>query len=318
MHLGVDSADSNSTKDPFGSIFPPSQDGNSDEWYDTYLLGTYRSNWDYLRGASASSFRCACRGVGEALDIWGRGLFAEVDRIDLSAEVAMAWMIHASGPLLASTQMPMFALEALTRYCAEIALNHLGDGEANITEKLKQFDRSNLMSRLRILHTFGVYGPLPRKLKDEIHSLSEFRNASVHDRPLMRARKYTFVQNADGQRMKVDPRTVKATAYPRLSMGITPLRLQHAIRATAVHDALVDHFEHTASSGVWDSFTKSFGPIRVSSIRIADSGSDFWDEAVRIDDLWGDYLEWDLTISLESREARVREHLARAAAGIVK
>jgi hypothetical protein len=299
--------------DPFGSVIPPEEPAAYSAWYHQYMAGTYQSNWDFHRMAAASLFYTAYNGVAAALEIWMKGLQSNEADIDLGARVDLAWKLYASGPLLGATLTPVFALEAFTRYCAEVAYHRTMASETDANRLLADFDKASLMGRFGILERLMVFGPLSRQAKDEIDVLVKFRNAAVHDRPLRRQHDRTKTELRDGKTQRADPTGFGSGRYPRLGLDSWPLRLAHASHAAQVHDSVIDHFRDTTHPQCWSDFRESFGSVRVSSIRIKDVGGPAWTNAGELDDMWKQFEEWDSAIPSERIETRVREILARAA-----
>jgi hypothetical protein len=108
--------------DPFDSLFPPADAEGAAAWYREHVAGSYASNWGFLRDAAASSFFHAAQALWGVIEAAERGSSNGQPRGETCSVLSLNWKLFASGPLLAATLTPAFAIEAFVRHFAEVGI----------------------------------------------------------------------------------------------------------------------------------------------------------------------------------------------------
>jgi hypothetical protein len=280
------------------------------EWFQSYLAFKYNSNWDYLCHAAASSYFAAGHALSMAVASWQT---AGGTRSQGQAERALTLELHykffVSGPILAATLMPVFALESFTRMASEIGLRrHIHDPLA-LAVAVAGYDAQSFGDKIAtMLDVVGAQKP-PAELASRVEALVEFRNNTVHDTPLLLLDTGRFERLKRGKIVHFDDAAAHRGEFPVLSQSTMPLTLGHAKRAIQVHDSMVTHIFDCCHEEFRQSFRDFASPATHSRRRmIQDFGGELWGQCDRLNEFWENtILPWEKAIPLTERADCMRD-----------
>lgn len=295
--------------DPFAGLFPPLDADGAASWYRENVVGTYTSNWAFLRAAAASNFISSARAVWGIIEAAKRGSEKGIRAAEVSSVLSLNWKLFASGPLLSATITPAFAIEAFIRFFAEISIKRTAPSLETLQLALGRFENLGFAERIRSARELSGAAEFPKELNRSLSALIEFRNAVAHDLPHVHDRFGTFMRVKRGSIGRVDEATIFGGLYPLLNTQTMPLDISHAKRAIDTHDELVEHFQTTSDSDCFDQFMASFGSARETSLRIKDLGGAVWKQAEALSEAWQSLLEWEGAIPSEEHESYMRDLL---------
>ncbi len=296
--------------DPYEALFPPDDEEQVPDWYACHVAGSYQSNWELLRFASASNFLQATRALAHVISARETALNRGQSEAETSFVLRLNWRVFVSGPLLAATVMPSFALEAFLRHCAEVALRDQVASRDPFELALGKFESLSFPERVSMALRLTQNEPLTKDVEAAVAAQIEFRNATVHDAPWMRDEHGNLLRTKRGRVGLVPEATMFGGHYPLLSSDPMALRLSHARRAVDGHDQVVAQFA-TGSEEFWENFLRSFGPAVVSSVNITAVGGSVWRDYEGVEAAWDQVLEWEAAIPREKHEEYMRNLLRR-------
>lgn len=298
--------------DPFEALFPPTEGDDLAEWYRSYVVGTYVSNWEFLRTSASSSFLQAVRAVSGVLQAWEAGRNSDQQPVGETSNVLfMNYRLFATGPLLSATLTPVFALEAFSRHALEIGIRRQVSGVEAFELAVGKGEALPLRQRLELLARLSEAESVPPDVMAPVDALVEFRNATVHDAPLLHDSIGNLLRVKRGTIKPLDETNVFRGEYPVLGLQSMPLNLGHARQAVDAHDGVVQYIEEHSSNEYWTAFMQSFGKARTTSLRIKDLGGRIWRQWEALHDAWNQALEWDNSIPAEERESYFRDLVRR-------
>jgi hypothetical protein len=290
------------------------------EWFADHFAYRLNSSWDFLRTAASSNYLAAARGLSGVAKVWNRLAAGERSAAEQLFFLEFNYKMSASGPLLAATLTPAFALEALVRLVAEVALRDASAEEAAFRLSVAGFEAQPFDQRVDLASELAGGSKLPPTLRERVSSLIAFRNATVHDTPLLMLPTGRFHKTTRGRTSLFDDSQAFKQHYPVLSQSNMPLALAHARRAVDVHDEVSTHIFETAS----DEFMAAFGTMVSTAThnglqRIAQLGGPMWEESARLDEYWTEtILPWADSVPLDEQEEFLRDMTRRSRVKLVE
>jgi hypothetical protein len=257
------------------------------------LLGTYKSNWNFLKDAVRGNLVRA----GEATAMLVRNYQCAVAGGQRPAEtwlvMSRSYSFELAGPLLGTILITSAAIEAFLRLAMRAWHERdrsRGDRAAGTSRRvelaLREFDRLLAPKRLAEAYKAITRGACPSGVQSEFNHLCAFRNECFHADPVLITRTGREETTKKGH-VRPHLRSGEAPQYPLLWNGLFPLALSHAIRAVALHDAIVgDLFlrqDRVRGDPIHDESRES-GLVRTGLPRQAkvqlERASDAWDQEV--------------------------------------
>ncbi len=270
-------------------------------WYDENIVGTLDSSWDFHRTAALSSYSAAYEQLAKIRKEWKANPVRREQQPELTMmAVYTGYSFGASGPLLSSILLPVFAIESFIGLCAYAHFIQDNQSLSTLAFTLQGFDRQSFPERINTIIQLTCSVNPPKDLIWEVSDLIEFRNSTAHDSPFLNA---PMGVQLSLKNKKVNPgtETTKYGYYPRLFLTPLPLDLSHCRRAINTHDQLVDFILTNAN----DDFLKSFFNIRNDVDRgiprIAALDGRLWKEAENFQMFWSkEVVPWieDLPLDL--------------------
>ncbi len=271
------------------------------EWFNHKVRGQIFSSFDVLCAAAASCGMHAYREVGQLLLGYNRFIeSAQISRAEWAFVQGINYQHNTLGPLLSATLLPAFALEALIRLLAEVALTSRIKSEEDIDSialALAGFDALNANQRVeRALSMAGI--PCPAGIKSDCVDLIEYRNRTVHASPehvvgLGNVRHF--------KRGDFKQHVARNTRYPTnvdVLFGISP---RHVTVAIDAHDNLLSHLLENAHPGFRAVLEKRYRNqlqlIRKRTLKFQ------WESVTEIETGWDIYSTFIEEISEEELEA---------------
>jgi hypothetical protein len=278
------------------------------DFYRHNLAGTYTSNWAFLRTAAASSFRLAAASFQNVIDAWQRGRAnPRLSRAEVCSILYLNYGFFVSGPALAATLLPVFALESFLRYCAEVGLRMQSTGPDALRLALAAYDSQAFEERARSVASFSGAAPFEKELLRQLTALVSFRNAAAHDVPLYQMPSGHLVQTRRGKSSLFDESNLFEGMYPRLAESNMPLTLRHARRAVDTHDAFVQHIAQAAASDFRDEFLRLLSPEQGKDHLIKSLGGKLWNESEQLATFWQqEVFAWSATVTVDEADDYLR------------
>jgi hypothetical protein len=290
-------------------VLLPEDPDNPEQWFKENLAFKYNSNWDFLRHAAASSYFTAGHALSNIVTSWQNAGGTDVTRrAERSTILQFNYKMGVSGPLLAATLTPAFALESFARLCAEIGLRrHIEDVTA-LAAALGGYDVQSFSDRIATMLRVAGAPTLPNDLANRVDTLIEFRNSTVHDTPLLMLDTGTFARLRRGKVGHFDDATAFRGRFPVLSQSNMPLTLGHAMASISIHDEVVDHVFDRCAEEFTEYFVDLASPATHSGRkRIRDFGGEVWTQCEKLDEYWTNVvLDWEDAIPLRERDDFMR------------
>ncbi len=274
------------------------------EFYSRVLEDRFYSQWGFLKNASLACLNSALAGFCSMINSWQENQESgSQDRAETKFLLGINYAFYVSGPMLAATIFPVFALESFMRSCAEVVLTRCTVGQQTWRLALDGFDRNSFEERLNIVLALTDSEKCPKDLIQSIKNLVSFRNDVVHDIPLWNAPFGALVRIKRGKIPPIENSKQYGGMFPDLQGHRIPITPGHAKKAIEIHDGVVHHIFKN------EEFLKAFDKVTLdpSAKLMKDSASDIWNQIDKIDRLWKEeVLPWFDSIPLEEEQKMMR------------
>jgi len=240
------------------------------------------------------------------------------DPAEIGLLLDLQYGMTVSGPITAAILMPVFAIESFLRLCAEVILAEQTNGAEGWRLALSRFDKRKFSDRLSRAITFSGATPIPEELAQSVKNLIDFRNDLVHDAPLWNIPGGGQVHVKYGETRLLEEENAFGGEYPLLHTHVMPLKLEHAKRAVAAHDGIVNHImEHGGSEFMTLLDNRAY--VERGSKLILSLGGDIWEKADLIGEFWDTkILPWFERITIEERKNFIHRWTRKSRVKVVK